>query len=90
MRFSRRVVRTAALIRDRPAEVVRSVTHAFCLRTPHSPPRIRHTLQVGGADTAKSIRHPHRPVPGVALVPNGLWHIVVLRILRVSPPAGIS
>lgn len=35
MRFSRRVVQTAALIRDRPAGVVKSATRAFHLRIPH-------------------------------------------------------
>ena len=35
MRFSRRVVRTAALIRDRSAGVVKSATRAFSLRIRH-------------------------------------------------------
>ena len=88
MRFSRRVVRTAALIRDRrcwSSEV--GDTRAS---PAHPEFSLRHAIQVCGADPPKSIRDPHRPVSGTALVPNDPWHIVVLRILCGSPPACFS
>jgi hypothetical protein len=88
MRFSRRVVQTAALIRDRPAGVVKSATRARRQRLPSSA--YATPFRLAARTPPKSIRDPHRPVPVAALVPNALWYIVVLHSFRVSPPACIS
>ena len=68
MRFSRRVVQTAALIRDRPAGVVKSATRVRSQRIPSSAYATPSRLV---ARTPKSIREPHRPksVTAIAVAP---------------------
>jgi hypothetical protein len=64
MRFSRRVVQTGALIRDRSAGVVKSATRARRQRIPSSAYATPYRFV---ARTPKSIRDPHRPISVTAI-----------------------